>query len=316
MLLAIGALAAPSVAQADTASVSFTDAAGNSDPVAGVGRTFTVSGNSGTPKRLWIRYRAVGGAPCAPSASSDSGSDDFDGFSYSDQFNGTDVNGNFTLKKTGSWNSPGEVLFCMWLATSSSTAVTPISQTVSFRSPTGTISGTVDPTAPSQGQTTTLNITGASEAPKSVFATVKSDGGAGCAATYSADAGEGVMSNDAVNGSFSLSTTFTAGAPGAYVVCLWLAASSTDASPVAGPQPVSFTVPAPPPACVVPSVPYNIGLNAMRNALTAANCTPGSIKRVRSRTVRKGRVVRLSRKPGTVLRNGAVVNLTLSRGRY
>ena len=50
--------------------------------------------------------------------------------------------------------------------------------------------------------------------------------------------------------------------------------------------------------------------------LTRADCTVGSVRRARSRTVRRGRVVSQSpRFPGSVLPTGGQVSLVLSLGR-
>src|SRR4051794_25139551 len=56
---------APTVALADTSTLTVTDAAGHADPVAGIGRTFAVSGNSSVNQYVLIKYRPPGGAPCA-----------------------------------------------------------------------------------------------------------------------------------------------------------------------------------------------------------------------------------------------------------
>lgn len=247
-------LASP--AAADTASISFVDAAGNNDPVAGVGRTFVLAGNTGTEKRIYVKYRAPGGAACAPSASSDSGDNDELVYDFDNENHyGGRVNGNFDLRSTGVWDSPGEVLFCIWLASASDEPVTPISQIVTFRAATGSISGSVSPANPLPGQEATVTITGASEAPERVYATVRPAGGAPCAATYDADSGTGVVSGTSVNGTFSVQGTMTLEDAGQYQLCLWLAGSSDDASPTSGPQPVMFTVGAPAPAPVPESIP-------------------------------------------------------------
>jgi hypothetical protein len=49
-----------------------------------------------------------------------------------------------------------------------------------------------------------------------------------------------------VNGAFSVPASTRQSTAGSYVLCLWLAASSTDPAPIAGPQPQPFDVVAPP----------------------------------------------------------------------
>jgi hypothetical protein len=240
---AVVSLVAVAPAAADTAAITFTDAAGNNDPVAGVGRTLAISGNTASSKRIYVKYRAPGGAACAPSAASDSGDNDELAYDFdSEDYYGQTVNGNFDLRSTGVWDEPGAVMFCIWLAASSDDPVTPISQVVTFRAATGSISASIAPATPEPGQDAAVTITGASEAPARVYATVRPAGGAACAATYSADSGTGIVDGESVNGSFSVQGTMRLEDAGQYQLCLWLADSSDDSSPTSGPQAVAFTV--------------------------------------------------------------------------
>jgi uncharacterized delta-60 repeat protein len=71
-----------------------------------------------------------------------------------------------------------------------------------------------------------------------------------------------------------------------------------------------------PPAtkCLVPNV-RGKKLAAARKALARRNCAVGKIKRKPSMTVKKGRVISQSRRPGARLPNRSKVNLVVSRGR-
>jgi hypothetical protein len=249
-----GVLVSAAPAFADSASFTITATDGTSDPAAGVPRVFTLSGATAAPKYIYMSYRNPGGAPCAASAASDTG-DTFSGSMYSDPFWGRSVNGSFKLQVADTWNTPGTYLFCIWIADNSSTITTPISQTITFRPPGGTITGTINPASPQPGQPFTITVTGTSEAAEYVYATLK-PGSATCAPTYSSDSGSGIISGKSVNGAYTLTDTETESTAGPYVLCLWLASSSSDTQPVAGPQPQPFTVavPAPPPP-VVPLTP-------------------------------------------------------------
>jgi FG-GAP-like repeat/PASTA domain/FG-GAP repeat len=66
--------------------------------------------------------------------------------------------------------------------------------------------------------------------------------------------------------------------------------------------------------CAVQNV-KRMTLPAAKRTLARANCRVGKIRRVYSKTVRKGRVISQKPKPGTVLPNGGKVNLVVSRGR-
>ena len=308
------ALTAASPALADSASITFTDAAGTSDPAVGVGRTFTVTGNSAVSRYIYVRFRPTGGAPCAPSASSDSGSGSFGDYS-GDQFNGTSVNGSFTLRKTGTWNTPGSFMFCIWLATSESAPATPFTQVVTFRQPTGTISATVAPISPQADQTATITITGSSEAQKYVYASIRAAGGAPCAVSYDADSGSGLLNGRSVNGAFTITTTTTQSTAGAYLICLWLAGSSSDGAPVAGPQPATFTVTEPPRPCIVPAIPQFTALATYLAALSAAHCVAGTQRYTASGSYPRGTIIKATPPPGTTLAPSAAVALVVSSGK-
>ena len=312
----VAVLFASGVALADSASLAITDSAGKSDPAAGVGRTATLSGSTASPKYLYVKWRASGGAACAPSASSDSGTVSWDG-SWSDSFYERSANGNFTLKITGTWRHAGTYQFCIWIADNSTQSVTPISQTISFRAPTGTVSGSVNPASPMPGENTTLTVTGSSEAPKYAYAKIRSAGGAPCATSYNADTGKSLIEDRSVNGAFSLTATFTNSAAGDQLICMWVADSGSDGSPVAGPQPLTFTVatpPPPPPSCVVPSLAPGTPLPDVQNALTAAACSLGKKSYSKSRRYPRGTLIKLIPVAGTKLDNNSPVRLVLSSG--
>src|ERR1039457_921107 len=178
------------MALADSASISVTTTSGQSDPAAGVPRIFTLSGVASVPEHVYVKSRAPGGAPCAPTADSDTGS----GIErYGDWGYGEEVNGDFSFQKVFTWEPPGTEVFCIWLASSGSTITTPITQTITFRAPNGTITATVNPITPTPGEKATITVTGSSEAPEKVFAKIRPSGGAPCAQTYDADSGSSLI---------------------------------------------------------------------------------------------------------------------------
>lgn len=244
---------------ADSVTLSVTTTTGASDPAASVARVFTLSGTSAVETYVWVKYRPPGGAPCAPSPSTDTGDSLFG--NSSPYFNGTQVNGAFNLTRAHTWSTPGTVVFCFWLSAQSNTVSTPFTQAITFRPPTGTITATVDPISPLVDQAATVNVTGASEAPAYVYAKVRAAGGAPCAPSYAADSGSSVISGTEVNGAFSMSATVTQETAGSYLLCLWLADSSNDPTPIAGPQPQPFTVAGP---VVVPERERVSGISTLR----------------------------------------------------
>lgn len=309
-LVVAASLAWSGGALADTASIAVTTTAGQSDPVTEVPRTFKLTGNVASPKNYFVKYRRTGGAPCAGSARADTGE------TLTGEWYGSDeVNGDFSNTQALTWSDPpASYLFCIWLAEDSDQVVTPISQVIRFRSPTGTVSAGISPVVPRPGRQATVTITGSSEADKNVYSTVRGAGNP-CAPTASADPGESLIYGDSVNGVFGLRTNWTPDRSGNYVICLWLADSSEDASPVAGPQPFPFRVAAPPkPPCVVPRIGRGSKLATAKRRIRKANCRVGKVKRRRS-SVRRGRVVKTSPRRGTRMRNRARVSVVISRGR-
>jgi hypothetical protein len=121
-----GMLCITPAAFADSASLTITNTAGEPDAVAGLPRVFTLSGSTAAPEHVFIKSRAIGGAPCAPSADSDTGGV-VETNDESPLANGTEVNGAFSLKRVYTWEPPGAELFCIWIAGSGSSIVTPIS---------------------------------------------------------------------------------------------------------------------------------------------------------------------------------------------
>jgi hypothetical protein len=234
---ALAAGAAPALA--DGASISVTTVDGRSDPVAFIPRIFTVSGTAPAGSLLFVKHRAAGGAPCAPTAYSDPGSN-WTGF-Y-----GLAVSGAFNIQKVVTWDAVGTWTFCFWLAPSERTIASAIAQAVTFRLPTGTMTGSAQPSVPRPGRSVTVTVTGVSEAPRTLYAKVRSALGAPCAQTYDADAGESLISGETVDGAFTGRANTVEPTPGQYVVCVWLAGTADDPMPVAM-QTLSFNVQAIPP---------------------------------------------------------------------
>jgi hypothetical protein len=308
-------------ASAETASMSWTDTTGRDDPTSGLSRTMTIKGNSPAPRRLYIRVRAPGGAPCANTADSDSGdylevdsstigpsSSDWDRNYY-----GTEVNGDFSFRDVGSWTGgTGTFMFCFWIADSPTTPVTAISQQITFRNRTGVISAALNPATPVANQDATVTFSGSSEGPATVYAKVRT-AGAPCAATYSADPGDEVVDGVSVDGAYAVPGKIKVD-HGTHVICMWLARSSTDATPLAGPQPLVFTIPAPPPPCVVPTVASGTPLASVTSSLAAAGCSLGRRKYAASSRFARGTVIRFDVSSGTQLSPGAAVGVLISSG--
>jgi len=306
----IAGLALVDDARANSASITVTTSIGLSDPAAGVPRVFTLRGISDRPGRVYVSYRGPGGASCAPSASSDSGRS-------VGSFYGASVNGAFSFSEARSWTSPGPVVFCIWLARSESAIAVPIAQTIVFRPPAGSISALVNPLTPAVNEATAISVSGQSEAPARVYAKIRIDGP--CASSFDADSGRVLLSGDPVNGSFLLLASTMQANAGAYALCLWLALSSGDSTPIAA-QLQRVNVLGPPraqkrpPKCVVPGVTRRIRLTTMKSRIRAANCMVGKVRYLPSRRVPRRVVVRLSSRAGSKLQSGSPITVYVSTG--
>ncbi len=316
---AFAALTAQSLA--DTATLTITNSQGQSDPAALLPRVFTVSGDTTqSGVQAYVKYRATGGAGCAPSAATDTGTP-LDGAS-GPFYNGAPTDsGDFSESDVITWPQPQTLMFCIWIASSPTATATPFTQVVTFRAPTGTVGATITPAAPTAGQPFSIAITGASEAPETVYATLRPAGA--CAPTFASDSGSNLINGpgQAANGSYSITVSATEATAGSYEVCLWLASSPTDAAPIAGPAAATFTVapapvipPPPPPACVVPNPAPNSSLAFVEQVLVAAHCTLGAVTHIASPLVKAGDVISLSPAPLSQEPNGTAVSIVASTG--
>jgi hypothetical protein len=183
-----------------------------------------------------------------------------------------------------------------------------------------------------------------------LYAVARPDNGVACQATFGADqqvtasdnatvlfdGNDDYDGNDVTDGNFSYPVTFTPTTSGSYTICAWLetdggdsansgdvasqvvtaTATATLSAPAPAPPPMmTTTTPAvsPAPACVVPR---SAGLTpaAVKARIRASHCTVGAIYHVRTRFVRRGRVIRLGAKAGARLRHGARVAIIVSLG--
>jgi hypothetical protein len=261
-------LAAAGPAAADTASITVTTSDGVADAAAYLPRIFTFSGTTTGTEHLYIKDRASGGAPCAPTAFSDPGT------WIDSSFYGQAVTGSWNVQRVLTWRVPGSWMFCFWMAADDKTVVTPLSQTISFRPSAGSIAATLTPAMPRPGQQAQVTVAGTTEAPKRVYAKLRPADGIPCAASYDTDAGGSLLDGWSVDGGpFSITETYTQRTPGQYYVCLWLAGSSDDTLPIGGPQQQVFSIVQPPKPALA--------------SVVAINCkTKRTVKRFRARTVK------------------------------
>jgi beta-lactam-binding protein with PASTA domain len=66
--------------------------------------------------------------------------------------------------------------------------------------------------------------------------------------------------------------------------------------------------------CVVPKIDRGTKLGAVKRELAGAACSAGKVTRTHSKSVRRGKLIKVKPKPGTVLEAGAPVAIVLSSG--
>ncbi|HEX7298624.1 MAG TPA: hypothetical protein VF257_06435 [Solirubrobacteraceae bacterium] len=237
LVTTVALLGSAAPALADSASLSVTTSTGQADPVAYIPRIFTVSGSaSGAGKHLYIKHRAAGGAACAPSAYTDSGT-------FLDaSFYGVPVTGAFSLQRILTWRAPGTWMLCFWLATDETAIATPATQTITVRTPAANIGATVSPNPVRAGDRARIAVAGTTEAPRRVYAKIRPADGPSCGPSFDADPGGEMVDGWSVDGAFSIDAYVNDPVVGRYLVCMWLAGSSDDGAPVAGPQAQIFDV--------------------------------------------------------------------------
>lgn len=225
----LGTLLLPAVAVADSASLSVTD------PVAGIARVVLVDFQTTNPTSLYVAYRPTGGAPCAPTRSTDSGT--------SIVF-GTDVSGAGQRQIPFTFPSAGPFLVCFWLAPSSGSLPSfATSQMLTVRLPVATLQ--IATPAPLAGEFGTVTVTGQSEVPRSLYLAIRAAGGAPCAPTRAEDTGNSLISGNDVEGAFTRDARTQFGDPGTRLLCAWLATSS-GAIPLATATSTLVVAPLPP----------------------------------------------------------------------
>jgi hypothetical protein len=238
--------------------------------VAYIARVFTVNGSGPAGTYLYMKQRPAGGASCAPTAYDDSGR-------LSTGFYGLPVNGSFSFQRAWTWDAPGSWTFCIWVAPSETTIASAIAQTVSFRTPAAQMGVSIHPSSPAVGQRAEITVAGDTEAPRRIWLKLRPAAGGGCAQTYDADPGQGLIDGWDANGSFDAKRYSTATAAGQYLLCAWLAGSSWDPWPVSGPQALTYTV-VPPPPLVASAAALNC-----RNRSVVVRFRAGSVKSVCAR---------------------------------
>jgi hypothetical protein len=229
-------------AMADSVAIGVTTGAGQPDAMAFAPRVFTISGTSATSKRLYIKYRAADGTACGTVPISEPGR-------WLTGFAGDSVvTGSFGFQKVVTWDAWGPYRFCYWLAASDSSIVSPMTQTITFRQPTGVIDLTgIAPAVPRPDQYFTLTLSGTTEAPARVYAKIRPAGGPPCADRYGSDPGDDLRNGEDVGGPYNTYPVAVERDAGQYLVCMWLMGAANNPAIIAGPTSRIIDIVQPPP---------------------------------------------------------------------
>ena len=180
-------------ARADSVTLNAYTTTGQSDMVAGVARIWSVSGVATNPIGLLIKFRpsADSRARRAPRPTPANGSAVTPGTAPRACASRAIVRSPFRMVLG---ESPGTYQLCYWFADRAEhRSRPPITQTIIVRRPTGSITATIESGAPrARAESTTVTVTGTTESPKQVFATVRAAGSA-CAPSYSSDTGSSLI---------------------------------------------------------------------------------------------------------------------------
>lgn len=303
-LAAGAAFAVPSTASASSMSIAVP-----SDVVEGTSAQIDVKASLDVASYVEVKVRPAGAA-CAGNAASDPGTPIVDRSALEPAFAVTAVQ---------SFEKAGQYVVCGWARDTTDPAspvVTQASATLTVRQPKLSLSLSVAKIVPVDDLFAVAVVTQA-ELTRLAYVGIVPNGGKGCPATY----GDLQKTKGAVPVLDQAGLSVTGGpntakeqismpAAGKFLACGYFHYGSVAGAPQTTAK-AEFEVA---PSCEVPTV-AGTTLARAKRLLKKAHCTVGKSKKAKSSKVRKGRVVRASKKAGTVLAPGATVSLVVSKGK-
>lgn len=297
------ALAAPAGAAASSMSIT-----GPAEVLESTSAEINVKASLDAAAYVEVKIRPVG-APCAPNAASDPGSLLLDRSAIEATFAATAVRG---------FEQAGQYLVCGWArdtTTVDSPVVASASTTLTVRPPKLSLAMTVRPFVPVDDLFTVATVATA-EIERFAYVGIVPNMGQGCPANYGAlqrAKGSVPVLDQAgikvVGGPMTIREQISMPKAGKFLACGYFHHGMIETAPQATAK-VEFVVAQ---SCEVPVV-AGTTLARAKKLLKKANCTVGKTKKAKSSKVKKGRVVKASKKAGTVLAPGATVALTISKG--
>ncbi len=256
-----------------------------------------------------VKLRAAG-APCAPTAASDPGANLLDRSA---------VDPTFAVTAVASFDVAGQYIACGWARDTTkadSPVVAAASATINVRVPKLSLKVST-PSAVALDDLFEVTTVASAEVARNAFVGLIPDLRKGCPATYSElQKTKGVVPVLAQTG-------LTLGAApvtdkqqislpikGKYLACGYIHRAAITEAPQATTI-AKLLVGAP---CVVPKLKGKTTA-AAKKALAKAGCRMGKAKKAKSKTVKKGRIVRTGKKAGTSLPPNTAIGVVVSKGR-
>jgi hypothetical protein len=186
--------------------------------------------------RLYLKYRATGGPPCAPTPSTDPAL-----LSLGEIYGVTMPVGDITTTRTQTFAGAGTYQVCGWLVDRSQNpdlVVATTTGTFSVASPVGAITGVAAPTTIYPGRPFVVSVSGHAEVARRLYSAWRRIGGPSCATSpplepsSSLPDARGIARETDVLGAFSHPIRLTLERPGRYRFCSWIVKDSGDLSPL------------------------------------------------------------------------------------
>ena len=255
-----------------------------------------------------VKLRAAG-APCAASAAADPGTNLLDRSA---------IEPTFAVTAVTSFDVAGQYVICGW-ARDTTKAEAPVvasaSATINVRAPKLSLKVST-PASVAIDELFTVTTVASAEVTRRAYAGLVPNTGKGCPATYGElQKTKGVVpvldqAGFAVTGGPSTDKQqISLPAKGKYLACGYFHRSAITEAPQATSK-AEFTVGAP---CVIPNLKGKTTA-AAKKALAKAHCRLGKAKTAKSKTVKKGRIIRTGKKAGTSLPPDTAIGVIVSKG--
>ncbi|MBJ7473252.1 MAG: PASTA domain-containing protein [Solirubrobacteraceae bacterium] len=307
--LMAGAVAALLAAAPSAASASTMKVTAPAQAVESAGVQIDVTATLDVASYVEAEVRPAG-APCAATAAEDPGSPLLDRSAIEPQFAASSLR---------AFDAAGQYIVCAW-ARDTTQAASPVvasaSAIIDVRIPKLSLSITA-PSSVIVDELFTITTSAQAEVERLAYAGLVPNLGKGCPANYSAlQKTAGSVAVLAQTGVLVAATPLTSKeqfslpTAGKYLACAYVHHGPITSAP----QAVAQTAFIAGKACVVPDLGGRT-LSQAKKLLKKGNCRLGKSKKATSKKVRRGRIIRTGKKPGTELAPNTAIGVVVSKGR-